>query len=136
PASGQPIFDLPEGEMEVGVGIHGEPGRQRQPLASAHEIAELMVEAVVTDLKPDDGTKALVFVNGMGSTPQLELYLLYGEVERALRAAGVEPVRNLVGSYITSLDMAGASLTLLALDDELTTLWDAPVNTPALRWGV
>ncbi|MFL5895079.1 MAG: dihydroxyacetone kinase subunit DhaK, partial [Thermoleophilaceae bacterium] len=135
PASGKPIFDLPEGEMEVGIGIHGEPGRRREPLGSANEIAALLVDAVVSDLKPTEGSKALVFVNGMGSTPQLELYLLYGEVERALRAAGVEPVRNLVGSYITSLDMAGASLTLLELDDELTALWDAPVHTPALRWG-
>ena len=113
----------------------GEPGRRREPLASAHEIADLLVEAVVSDLKPTEGTKVLAFVNGMGGTPQLELYLLYGEVERGLRAAGVEPVRNLVGSYITSLEMAGASLTLLELDDELTALWDAPVHTPALRWG-
>jgi len=136
PASGQPIFDLPDGEMEVGIGIHGEPGRRREPLASAREIADILVEAVVSDLKPGEGTKALAFVNGMGGTPQLELYLLYGEVDRALRAAGVEPVRNLVGSYITSLEMAGASLTLLELDDELTALWDAPVHTAALRWGV
>src|SRR5436190_8516961 len=135
PASGQPIFDLPDGEMEVGVGIHGEPGRARQPLASANEIAGLMVDAVVSDLKLAEGTKVLAFVNGLGGTPQLELYLLYGEIERGLRAAGVEPVRNLVGPYITSLDMAGASLTLLELDDELTALWDAPVHTPALRWG-
>jgi dihydroxyacetone kinase-like protein len=136
PAAGKAIFDLPEGQMEVGIGIHGEPGRRREPLAGAAEIADIMVEAVVSDLKPAAGTKALVFVNGMGGTPQIELYLLYAEVERGLRAAGVEPVRNLVGSYITSLEMAGASLTLLALDDELTSLWDAPVNTPALRWGV
>jgi phosphoenolpyruvate---glycerone phosphotransferase subunit DhaK len=136
PASGKPIFDLPDGQMEVGVGIHGEPGRRREPLGSAAEIADIMVEAVVADLKAAGGAKALVFVNGMGGTPQLELYLLYAEVERGLRAAGIEPVRNLVGSYITSLEMAGASLTVLELDDELTALWDAPVNTPALRWGV
>jgi dihydroxyacetone kinase-like protein len=122
--------------MEVGIGIHGEPGRRREPLARAAEIADIMVEAVVSDLKPAKGSKVLVFVNGMGGTPQIELYLLYGEVDRALRAAGVEPARNLVGSYITSLEMAGASLTVLALDDELTSLWDAPVKTPALRWGV
>jgi len=136
PASGQPIFDLPDGEMEVGIGIHGEPGRRREPLASAHEIADILVEAVVSDLKPGEGTKALAFVNGMGGTPSIELYLLYGEIEAALRKAGVEPVRRLVGSYITSLEMAGASLTLLELDDELTALWDAPVHTAALRWGV
>ncbi len=136
PAGGEPIFDLPEGEMEVGIGIHGEPGRRREPLASAHEIAALMVDAVVSDLEPADGAKVLPFVNGMGGTPQLELYLLYGEVENALREAGLEPVRRLVGSYITSLEMAGASLTLLELDDEMTALWDAPVRTAALRWGV
>jgi dihydroxyacetone kinase-like protein len=135
PAAGKPIFDLPEGQMEVGIGIHGEPGRRREPIASAHEIAALMVEAVVSDLQPEQGSKVLAFVNGMGGTPALELYLLYGEVARALRDAGLEPVRNLVGSYITSLEMAGASLTLLELDDELTALWDAPVHTPALRWG-
>ena len=121
--------------MEVGIGIHGEPGRRREPLGSAHDIAALMVEAVVSDLEPAEGTKVLPFVNGMGGTPDLELYLLYGEVENALREAGLEPVRRLVGSYITSLEMAGASLTLLALDDELITLWDAPVKTAALRWG-
>jgi dihydroxyacetone kinase-like protein len=136
PAAGKPIFDLPEGQMEVGIGIHGEPGRRREPLAGAAHIADIMVEAVVSDLKAAGGAKALVFVNGMGGTPQLELYLLYGEIERGLRAAGIEPVRNLVGSYITSLEMAGASLTVLELDDELTALWDAPVHTPALRWGV
>jgi dihydroxyacetone kinase-like protein len=135
PASGKPIFDLPDGEIEIGIGIHGEPGRRREPVRPAREIADLMVEAVVSDLSPESGSKVLVFTNGMGGTPQLELYLLHGEIERALRAAGVEPVRRLVGSYITSLEMAGASLTLLALDDELTSLWDAPVHTPALRWG-
>jgi dihydroxyacetone kinase-like protein len=135
PAAGKPIFELGDGEMEVGIGIHGEPGRRREPLSSAHEIASLMVEAVVSDLKPASGARVLPFVNGMGGTPQLELYLLYGEIDRQLREAGLEPVRRLVGSYITSLEMAGASLTLLALDDELEQLWDAPVHTPALRWG-
>ncbi|MEA2409347.1 MAG: phosphoenolpyruvate---glycerone phosphotransferase subunit DhaK [Thermoleophilaceae bacterium] len=135
PASGTPIFDLPEGEMEVGIGIHGEPGRERRPLGSASEIAELMLEAVLSDLEPADGASVLPFVNGMGGTPQLELYLLYGEIERRLRERGLKPVRRLVGSYITSLEMAGASLTLLELDDELTALWDAPVHTPALHWG-
>jgi dihydroxyacetone kinase-like protein len=135
PAAGEPIFDLPDGEMEVGIGIHGEPGRRREPQKSAGEIAELMVEAVVSDLEPGNGAKVLPFVNGMGGTPQIELYLLYGEIERRLRERGLEPVRSLVGSYITSLEMAGASLTLLELDDELTELWDAPVHTPALRWG-
>jgi dihydroxyacetone kinase-like protein len=135
PASGKPIFDLPEGEIELGVGIHGEPGRRRAPWASAHDIATTMVDAVVSDLKPKAGANVLAFVNGMGGTPLIELYLLYGEVERQLRDAGVTVVRNLVGSYITSLEMAGASLTVLELDDELTSLWDAPVHTAALRWG-
>ena len=136
PASGQPIFDLPAGEMEVGIGIHGEPGRRREPLGTASHIADLMVEAVVSDLEPADGAAVLPFVNGMGGTPQLELYLLYGEIERALRERGLVPTRRLVGPYITSLEMAGASLTLLELDEELTGLWDAPVHTAALRWGV
>ena len=136
PASGQPIFDLPAGEMEVGIGIHGEPGRRREALGTAAHIADLMVEAVVSDLAPAAGAQVLPFVNGMGGTPQIELYLLYGEVERALRERGLVPARRLVGSYITSLEMAGASLTLLELDEELTALWDAPVHTAALRWGV
>jgi dihydroxyacetone kinase-like protein len=106
-----------------------------RPLGSAGEIAELMIEAVVSDLAPADGAAVLPFVNGMGGTPQLELYLLYGEIDRRLRERGLRPERRLVGSYITSLEMAGASLTLLELDDELTALWDAPVHTPALRWG-
>jgi dihydroxyacetone kinase-like protein len=135
PAAGKPMFDLPDGEMEFGIGIHGEPGRRRGPIVSAHEIVETMLEAVLSDLKPADGGKLLAFVNGMGGTPLIELYLLYNEVDKQLRAAGLEPVRNLVGSYITSLEMAGASITLLELDDELTALWDAPVHTPALRWG-
>jgi dihydroxyacetone kinase-like protein len=135
PAAGAPIFDLPDGQIEVGVGIHGEPGRRREPLSEAGELAQLMVEAVLTDLDAAQGARVLPFVNGLGGTPQIELYLLYGEVDRRLRDAGLEPVRNLVGSYITSLEMAGASLTLLELDDELIDLWDAPVHTPALRWG-
>jgi dihydroxyacetone kinase-like protein len=136
PASGQPIFDLPDGQMEVGIGIHGEPGRRREPVGTAHEIAATMVDAVLSDLGLAEGAEVLPFVNGMGGTPQIELYLLYGEIETALKAAGLKPVRRLVGSYITSLEMAGASLTLLELDPELTALWDAPVHTPALRWGV
>jgi phosphoenolpyruvate---glycerone phosphotransferase subunit DhaK len=136
PASGKPIFELPEGQIELGIGIHGEPGRKRATLGTASDIVDVMVEAVVSDLKATKGSKVLAFVNGMGGTPLLELYLLYGEIDRKLRAAGLEPVRNLVGSYITSLEMAGASLTVLELDEQLIELWDAPVHTPALRWGV
>ena len=135
PAAGKTIFDLPDGEIELGIGIHGEPGRRREEIRTAREIVEVMTEAVLSDLGPAEGARVLPFVNGMGGTPQIELYLLYGEVERQLRAAGLAPVRSLVGSYITSLEMAGASLTVLELDDELLSLWDAPVHTPALRWG-
>jgi phosphoenolpyruvate---glycerone phosphotransferase subunit DhaK len=135
PAAGKPIFDLPAGEIEMGIGIHGEPGRRREALGTAAQVADVIVEAVVSDLGAASGAKVLPFVNGMGGTPLLELYLLYGEIERGLRATGLEPVRSLVGPYITSLEMAGASLTLLELDDEFVQLWDAPVHTAALRWG-
>jgi dihydroxyacetone kinase-like protein len=136
PAAGKPIFDLPDGEIELGIGIHGEPGRRRAPLASADEIAKDMVDAVISDLKPADGARVLAFVNGMGGTPEIELFLLYGTIERMLREAGLTVSRNLVGNYITSLEMAGASLTVLELDDELEALWDAPVDTAGLRWGM
>jgi dihydroxyacetone kinase-like protein len=135
PAAGKPIFDLPDGQIELGIGIHGEPGRRREHIRTAREIVEATLEAILSDLEPSEGARVLPFVNGMGGTPQIELYLLYNEVDRQLRAAGLEPVRNLVGSYITSLEMAGASVTVLELDDELLSLWDAPVHTPALRWG-
>jgi dihydroxyacetone kinase-like protein len=135
PAAGKPIFDLPDGQIELGIGIHGEPGRRREEIRTAREIASVMVDAVLSDLGAAEGARVLAFVNGMGGTPQIELYLLYAEVDRLLRAGGLQPVRNLVGPYITSLEMAGASLTVLELDDELTGLWDAPVHTPALRWG-
>jgi phosphoenolpyruvate---glycerone phosphotransferase subunit DhaK len=136
PAVGHPTFDLPEDEIEVGIGIHGEPGRRRVPLASAREIAELLVTPVLDDLDFTGGDGVLAFLNGMGGTPLLELYLMYGEVAKLLEKAGVVVHRSLVGSYITSLDMAGCSLTLLKLDEELRRLWDAPVLTPALRWGM
>jgi dihydroxyacetone kinase-like protein len=135
PSAGKPIFDLPAGEMEVGIGIHGEPGRRREPLGTARAVAAEMVEAVISDLAPADGAELLVFTNSMGGTPQLELYVLHGEIERELTERGLKPARRLVGAYITSLEMAGASLTVLELDEELTALWDAPVHTPALRWG-
>jgi dihydroxyacetone kinase-like protein len=134
PGAGKVIFELPEGEIEFGIGIHGEPGRRRGALGPASEVVDVMIEAVISDLKPKRGGNLLVFLNGMGGTPLLELYLLYGEVDAKLRKAGLNPARNLVGSYITSLEMAGASLTVLELDDEMTKLWDAPVHTAALRW--
>jgi dihydroxyacetone kinase-like protein len=136
PANGKPTFELGEAEMEVGVGIHGEPGRSRQPLAPAREVAQLLVEPILGDLPFRAGDGVIAFVNGLGGTPLIELYLMYGEVAKILAGHGVTPVRSLVGPYITSLDMAGCSVTLLKVTDELLRLWDAPVNTPALRWGV
>jgi phosphoenolpyruvate---glycerone phosphotransferase subunit DhaK len=136
PASGTPIFDLGPDEIEVGVGIHGEPGRRREKLAPAHEIVAMMLDPILEDLKPAGGSSVLAFVNGLGGTPLIELYLLFNEVSKKLGEEGVTVGRSLVGNYITSLEMAGASITLLALDDELTSLWDAPVKTAALRWGV
>ena len=135
PSAGKPTFDLPEDEMEMGVGIHGEPGRRRVPLAGAAEIAEMLVEPVLADLDFTDGP-SIVMLNGMGGTPLIELYLMYGEVATLLEKAGVQVARTLVGNYITSLDMAGASVTVLKADDELIRLWDAPVETAGLRWGV
>ena len=134
PAAGNPTFDLPEDQMEIGIGIHGEPGRRRVPLAPAREVAEMLLEPILHDLDFARGEGVIAFVNGMGATPLLELYLMYHEVTQILDKAGVSVVRSLVGPYITSLEMQGISLTLLRLDDELTELWDAPVNTPALRW--
>jgi dihydroxyacetone kinase-like protein len=122
--------------MELGVGIHGEPGRKRVPLATAKEIAELVVEPVLSDLPFNDGDSVIAFVNGLGGTPLIELYVMYNEVNKILAKHGVSVARSLVGSYITSLEMAGTSVTLLKVDDELLSLWDAPVSTPALRWGI
>jgi dihydroxyacetone kinase-like protein len=136
PAAGKPTFELGEQEMEMGIGIHGEPGRERMPLGPAREIAERMTEAIVADLPFRAGDRVISMVNGMGGTPLLELYLLYAELERALRAAGVAVARRLVGNYITSLDMAGCSITLLRADAEMLELWDDPVLTPALRWRI
>ena len=134
PAAGKPTFEQGENEMEVGIGIHGEPGRKRLPLAPAKEIAEMLVEPILADLDYT-GAPVIAFMNGMGGTPLIELYLMYHEVARILQGKGITIARNLVGSYITSLEMAGCSVTLLKADDDLVKLWDAPVNTPGLRWG-
>ncbi|MDQ6936713.1 MAG: dihydroxyacetone kinase subunit DhaK [Actinomycetota bacterium] len=136
PSAGKPTFEIGADEMELGVGIHGEPGRQRVQLATAREIAEMLVEPVLADLPFAAGDRVIAFVNGLGGTPLLELYVMYNEVNRILSAHRVQVARSLVGSYITSLDMAGTSVTLLKVDDELLSLWDAPVRTPALRWGI
>ena len=135
PTAGEPTFDLPETEIEVGIGIHGEPGRRRLPLAPARQVAEYLLDPILTDLDftGDDGV--ITFVNGMGGTPLIELYLMYHEVVTILDKAKVRVARSLVGPYITSLEMAGCSVTLLKVDDDLLRLWDAPVHTPALRWG-
>jgi phosphoenolpyruvate---glycerone phosphotransferase subunit DhaK len=135
PAAGKPTFELGEDEMEIGIGIHGEPGRRRLPLAPARTIAELLVEPIVSDLPFAGGDAVIAFVNGMGGTPLIELYVMYNEVASILRGHGIELARSLVGPYITSLDMAGCSVTLLRVTDDLLALWDAPVRTPALRWG-
>jgi dihydroxyacetone kinase-like protein len=136
PAAGKPTFALDDTEMEIGIGIHGEPGRYREPLGSAAEIAERLVDPIVTDLPFRSGDAVLAFVNGMGGTPLIELYVMFAELRRILDGHGITIARSLVGPYITSLEMAGCSVTLLKVDDELVTLWDAPVKTPALRWGV
>jgi dihydroxyacetone kinase-like protein len=136
PAVGHPTFELGPDEMELGVGIHGEPGRETVPLAPARDIAAMLVEPILADLPFRSGDDVLCFVNGLGGTPLIELYVMFNEVSAILRGHGVRIARSLVGSYITSLDMAGTSVTLLRLDDELLSLWDAPVKTPALRWGI
>ncbi|MBU2664080.1 dihydroxyacetone kinase subunit DhaK [Actinoplanes bogorensis] len=136
PAAGRPTFDLPDDQMEVGIGIHGEPGRRRVPVAPANEIAEMLVSPILTDLDFTGGDGVICFVNGMGATPLIELYVMFHEVNQLLAKNGIPVARSLVGPYITSLDMAGCSVTLLKADDELLRLWDAPVNTPALRRGV
>jgi dihydroxyacetone kinase-like protein len=135
PAAAKPTFELGEDEMELGIGIHGEPGRRRVALVGAREIAEQLMEPVLDDLD-FTSSPVIVMLNGMGGTPLVELYLMYGEVAKITDQAGITVARNLVGNYITSLEMAGCSVTLLRADQELINLWDAPVNTAGLRWGI
>ena len=135
PAAGTPTFTLGENEMEMGVGIHGEPGRRRVALATAAEIADEMVGAVLSDLAPATGLEVLLHVNGFGGTPLMELYLMYDQAARMLTERGIEISRSLIGEYTTSLEMAGCSITVTVLDQRLSVLWDAPVHTSALRWG-
>jgi len=134
PAVGRPTFDIGDSEMEMGVGIHGEPGRRRVPLKPADSIAEEMIGAVVEDLACDAGSEVLLLVNGFGATPALELYLMFDAAARSLAGRGIRITRSLTGSYVTSLDMAGCSVTVTRLDEEIAALWDAPVHTAALRW--
>src|SRR5688572_26289301 len=136
PAAGKPSFEIGDDEMEIGIGIHGEPGRERRSLASADEITDALMTPILDDGGFGSGDRVLAFVNGMGGTPLLELYVVYNKVAAMCRDRGVTIERNLVGSYITSLEMAGCSITLLKLDDDMVRLWDAPVHTAALRWGV
>lgn len=136
PAAGKPTFTLGEDEMEMGVGIHGEPGRRRVKLATADAIAEEMMGAILGDLKPKPGSEVLLLANGFGGTPAMELYVMYNSARRILDGKGIKTARSLVGSYVTSLEMAGCSLTVSVLDGELAGLWDSPVHTAALRWGV
>ena len=135
PHAGKPTFDLPEDEMEIGIGIHGEPGRTRMKLKTAAEITAMLATPILDDLPFKSGDSVLAFVNGMGGTPLIELYVVYNELAKICAGRGVKIVRNLVGSYITSLEMAGCSITLVKMDDDLIRLWDAPVKTAGLRWG-
>jgi dihydroxyacetone kinase-like protein len=136
PAAGKPTFEIGDNEMEFGVGIHGEPGRRRDALKSADAIAEEICAAITGDLGPAARGDALLFVNGFGGTPSMELYLMYNSARRLLEKQGVKVARSLVGSYVTSLDMAGCSITVAMLDDQTAKLWDAPVHTAAMRWGM
>jgi len=135
PHVGKPTFDLPEDEMEIGIGIHGEPGRTRMKVKSADEITAMLIEPIISDLPYKAGDEVLMFVNSMGGTPLIELYIVYRKAVEIAEKHGLKVVRNLIGPYITSLEMAGASITLLKMDTDLKHLWDAPVLTPGLRWG-
>ena len=136
PHVGKPSFDLPEDEMEIGIGIHGEPGRHRIKLEPADKITKMLLEPVIEDLPYKEGDEVLLFVNSMGGTPLIELYIVYRKAVEILDAKGIKVVRNLIGPYITSLEMAGMSITLLKMDEDLKKLWDAPVKTAGMRWGI
>jgi dihydroxyacetone kinase-like protein len=134
PAAGRPTFDIGDTEIEMGVGIHGEPGRRRDKFKPADAIAKDLVDAILADLKPSRGAGCLLHINGFGGTPLMELYLLYHAARKRLESFGLKVSRSLVGNYTTSLEMAGGSVTVTLLDAELEALWDAPVHTAVLRW--
>ena len=136
PAAGKPTFQLEENEMEMGIGIHGEPGRERMPLLAARDLVARLTQAIVSDLPFRAGDQVIAMVNGLGGTPLMELYIIYNELDQLLRGAGIQIARRLIGNYITSLEMAGSSITLVRADEELLSLWDDPVLTPGLRWGI
>lgn len=134
PAAGVPTFQLNDNEIEIGVGIHGEPGRRRAPMSSADALVDELLDAILADLNPVSGSKCLLFVNGFGGTPSSELYLIYNSARHNMERRGLNVSHSLVGTYVTSLEMAGCSLTITLMDDELASLWDAPVQTPSLHW--
>lgn len=136
PAAGRPTFDISESEIEMGVGIHGEPGRRREEMRTVDEIVKDCVDAILTDLTPPKNSEVLLLVNGFGATPLMELYGIYHSAAKLLATNGLTIERSLVGNYTTALDMAGASITVCVLDDEIKTHWDSPVHTAALRWKV
>jgi len=136
PARGKPIYTMAEDEMDIGIGISGSPGREKVPIRSACEIAGILLDEVLDDLKPTDGCRILTLMSGLGGTPESELYILYGEVHQRLRTAGYDPAHALVGNYVTSLEQMGAALTVLELDDQMAELWQLPVHTSNLRWGM
>ena len=136
PAAGEPTFDLGEDEMEIGIGIHGEPGRKRMEIEPADKVVERLMEPILEDLPFKEGDDVLLFMNSMGGTPLLELYLAYRKAADIAEQHGLRVVRNLVGPYITSLEMAGISITMMRMNDKRVELWDAPVHTPGLRWGM
>jgi phosphoenolpyruvate---glycerone phosphotransferase subunit DhaK len=136
PAAGKPTFDIADSEIEIGIGIHGEPGRERMPVATADEITTQLMNTIIHDLPFQSGDETIVLVNGMGGTPLLELYIVFRKVAEICQVNGIIIARKLIGNYITSLEMAGVSITMLRVDAKMKALWDAPVKTPALRWGV
>ncbi len=136
PHAGKPTFDLPEDEMEIGIGIHGEPGRTRMKIKPADDITEMLMTPIIEDLPFKSGDEVLLFVNGMGGTPLIELYIVYRKAVEIAEKHGIKVVRKLIGSYITSLEMAGTSITMLKMDSDLVKLWDAPVKTAGMRWGI
>jgi len=136
PAAGKPTFEISETEIEMGVGIHGEPGRKRESMREADAMIKDMVDAILADLEPKKGTEILLLANGLGATPLMELYLIYNTAEKLLTEHGLKVERSLVGNYTTAIDMTGASITVCVLDDEIKQHWDSPAHTAGLRWGV
>lgn len=136
PAAGKPTFNISDDEIEMGIGIHGEPGIERIKIKNANEIAEIMMEKICNDIPYKNGDEVICMVNGMGGTPLMELYILYNSVEEIAKNKGIKIDRNLVGNYVTSIDMAGASISLMKTNNDILKLWDYPVNTAALRWGM